>query len=89
LWDNGWVSYKDEKCVKLIKVWATHDEAEEICNNERLQADSFLPRLVSIKSTAEEEYLIEFVFVTSGIKINVWIGAKRTENGSQFVWNDG
>ncbi len=86
---SGWVAYKDEKCFKLIKKWATHDEAETICNQEYFRTDSFVPTLVSIKSSAEQEYLTKFVFNTSDSN-KVWIGAKRRpENGTEFVWNDG
>ncbi len=86
---SGWVAFKDEKCFKLIKKWATHDNAEIICNQEYFRTDSFAPTLVSIKSSAEQEYLTKFVFNTPNSN-NVWIGAKRwPENGTVFVWNDG
>ncbi|CAK9251863.1 unnamed protein product [Sphagnum jensenii] len=61
-----------------------------MCNLEYLKSDSFVPTLVSIKSAAEQEYLTKFVFDTSEVETNVWIGAKRRpDNGNQFVWNDG
>ena len=86
---DNWIAFKDEKCFKLIKKFATGDEARKICNQEYLQSDSSLPTLASINSAAEQEYLTKFIFDTSGIKISVWIGANRTENVSQFVWDDG
>jgi hypothetical protein len=87
---SEWIAYKDEKCFKLIRKWATHKEAEDICKKERLRTELYTPRLVSIKSATEQEYLTNFVFDKSGVKINVWIGARRLpENGNEFVWNDG
>jgi microcystin-dependent protein len=88
---SKWIAYKDEKCFKLIiKKWVTYKEAEDICKKERLRTDLYTPRLISIKSATEQEYLTNFVFNTSGVKVNVWIGARRLpENGNEFVWNDG
>jgi hypothetical protein len=55
-----------------------------------MQSDSYTPTLISIKSATEQEYLTKFVFDTSGVKVNVWIGARRLpENVNEFVWNDG
>jgi predicted nucleic acid-binding Zn-ribbon protein len=85
---NDWIAYKDEKCFKIIKTSATHDEAEIICNQD-FRTDSVAPTLVSIKSAAEQEYLTKFVFEISGVEDNVWIGARRLENSNEFVWNDG
>jgi len=73
---SGWVAYKDEKCFKLIKKWATFDEAEIICNQEYSRTDSYSRTLVLIKSSAEQEYLTNFVF-DSPYSNNVWIGAKK------------
>jgi hypothetical protein len=87
---SEWIAYKDEKCFKLIRKWATHKEAEDICKEERLQTDLYTPRLVSIKSATEQEYLTNFVFDKSGVQVSVWIGARRLpENSNEFVWNDG
>ncbi len=61
---SEWDSYEDEKCVKLIREYTNRDKAEEICNKERLQTDSFAPTLVSIKSAAEQEFLTNYGFNT-------------------------
>ena len=52
-----------------------------------MQSDAFVPTVASINSAAEQEYLNQFIFGTSGVKIDVWLGAKRT--GNQFAWDDG
>ena len=82
---NDWVPYKDEKCFKISEKLATRDEAETICNQEYFRTDSVAPTLASIKSAAEQEYLTKFIFETSGVDNNVWIGAKRRpENSNQL-----
>jgi hypothetical protein len=87
--DENWVTYKDEKCFKLIDDFKTRDEAEKICN-QLLYTDLSIPTLVSIKSTAEQDYLNEFLYNQLKIVDTVWIAAKRLEgNSSQFEWNDG
>lgn len=50
---------------------------------------SFVPTLISIKSAAEQNYLTNYVFETSGVESNFWIGAKWMPNQNQFVWHDG
>ena len=54
-----------------------------------MQTDLSVPTLVTIKSAAEQEYLTKFVFDTSEVKTNVWIGVKRIGNGNKFMWDDG
>ena len=50
---ENWFSYKDEKCFKVIKLFATRDQAETICNQEYFRTDSVAPTLVLIKSATE------------------------------------
>jgi hypothetical protein len=71
--ENSWVAYKDEKCFKIFpnKV-RNRDEAEGTCKEERFQ--SFIPPLVIIKSEAEQEFLNNLIFNTSGSLDSDWIG---------------
>lgn len=69
----------------------TREGAENLCNEEYLSTDddALIPIIASIKSAAEQSFLAEFVFETSGVESNVWIGGKRIKNENNFVWEDG
>ncbi len=85
--ENGWVAYKDEKCFKIFpNEVRNRDEAEGKCKEERFQ--SIIPSLVIIKSEAEQEFLNNLIFNTSGSVDNVWIGAKRNSDNKTFIWED-
>jgi hypothetical protein len=47
------------------------------------------PTLVSIENAEEQDFITQLVFGQLNSKIHIWIGAKRVENGTDFVWNDG
>jgi hypothetical protein len=72
---NNWIAFEDEKCSKLIKQYTNYNDAESACSEERAQTESYLPRLVTIKTTAELNFLTDYVFNTSASKVDVWIGA--------------
>jgi len=86
--DSSWVTYKDEKCFKLIDDFKTYDKAKEICNQQLLYTDSSTPTLVSIKSTAEQEYLNKFLFEKMQVMETVWIAAKKSDEYSLFLWDN-
>lgn len=85
--DNSWIAYKDEKCVKLFRTFATRDQAEEVCNQQA--GIISVPTLVTIRSAAEQNFLVEYISNASE-ENNVWIGAERRPgSSSEFNWNDG
>ncbi len=89
---GGWVAFTDEKCFKLVNQLVTHEEAEQICNNEARAspASNLLPTLVSIKSLEEQQFLERYLFVESGAVEPIWISAKRKpDSQSEFQWSDG
>ncbi len=87
---SEWVAYEDEKCFKFVNKFTTRDNAEEICDQQRLKTDSYNPTLVSIKSESEQKYLTKYLFDLQNVKETVWIGAKRQQgNSSRFLWHDG
>ncbi|KAG4070057.1 hypothetical protein HA402_013717 [Bradysia odoriphaga] len=85
--DDNWIAYKDEKCVKLFRTFATRDQAEEVCNQEI--GIISVPTLVTIRSAAEQKFLVEYITNASEHN-NVWLGAERRPgSSSEFDWNDG
>lgn len=79
---DGWIPYKDEKCVKLFTSFESRHQAEAVCYQQH-------STLVIINSAAEQKFLIEYIFNTSDSNI-VWIGAERQlDSSTEFVWNDG
>lgn len=86
----GWISYRDEKCFKLIRKWTTRDDAVFICKSERLPTDTETPSLVTVNSIDEQTFLTKLMFANS--ELNVWIGARRRGNindSGVFHWDDG
>ncbi len=47
------------------------------------------PTLVSIETAEEQDFITQLVFGQLNSKSNIWIGAQRVGNGTDFVWNDG
>lgn len=45
--------------------------------------------MVSIRSVIEQEFLTNWLFNTLSIETNVWTGARRLNEGEEFVWTDG
>ena len=75
---EGWVSYKDEKCFKLIQQFATRQEAVDICKGESLnQTNGDYPILASVKTVEEQTFLSKYLFETEAIEVNVWLGVQN------------
>jgi hypothetical protein len=84
--DDGWVSYKNEKCYKIFDDLATRVNADEKCSSEVSQSGE-VAQVLTIRSKAEQEFLTRFIFQESEIFDNVWLGANRSEL-SDFEWQD-
>lgn len=68
---NDWISYRKEKCFKLIRVPLMHSDAEAICKNHGIMAGS-TATIASINSAAEREFLLKNV-IDSSVSQNIWI----------------
>lgn len=85
--EDGWIPYRDEKCVKLFPNFVTRNQAEIMCNEQ--PSDLSIPTLVAIRSAAEQQFLVEYISKTSEFN-NIWIGAeRRLDSANEFVWSDG
>lgn len=67
------VAYRDTKCFKVLDNFLTWSQAFEACRSSAGQGS----RLVTITSPDEQEFLTDFVFNSSSVQNNVWIGASR------------
>lgn len=89
---GDWLHYKDEKCFKLAEKVGhqTQKDGEIICEafSEDLKRESF-PKLITIKTQEEQEFLHNLLFVENHFVDNVWLGLKQVGNSSIFKWNDG
>ena len=64
----------------------TRDEALTAC--EGPNRASYMPSIVKIESKSEQKQIENYLFKRLGITENVWIGAKRDEDSSNFEWED-
>ncbi|XP_037032039.1 uncharacterized protein LOC119071278 [Bradysia coprophila] len=79
--DQGWIPYKDEKCVLIhSENFYQFLDAENLCNS--LDAS-----LLSIRNQQEQTEFEKIIFDSAEIENSVWLGARGT-NGA-FVWPDG
>src|SRR5690606_22297280 len=85
---EGWIPFKDEKCFKLFEEWMTREKAQILCANAKLLSDPNPPVLATVETEEEQQFLNSYIYETSQVETNVWIGAKRGEE-NQFVWDNG
>lgn len=88
---TDWVTYRDLKCFKLIKQFATREQAVALCAKEQISAsESHPPILATVKSEDEQTFLTRYLFTDSAVKSSVWLGAKRNlAKVTEFLWDDG
>lgn len=72
----------------LFQTFSPHAAAKEVCRQQGLITDPFVPRLVAIRSPAEQKFLSEMVYNVSADH-DIWIGAERQPGTNHFDWNDG
>lgn len=84
--DDGWVAFANAKCYKLFDDYVDRDKAEEKCQQGQLGEDE--PSLGLIKTNAEQKFVSNYVFNVLGVTDGVWIGARRIDNETNFLWND-
>jgi len=85
---TGWIAFKDEKCFKLIQIFAAKSLAEELCHQQVIGNESE-PGLVAPKYAAEQEFLTQCIFNVSSVESNVWIGASKVPNTNvTFDWDE-
>ena len=70
---GDWVTYKDEKCFKMIKSVMPESDAIESCKKK------YESKLASIKTKDESDFMTNYL-KTQSIADNVWIGIKKFNN---------
>lgn len=87
-----WKLYKDEKCFKIVEKAGiqSQEDAEIVCSafSEELTVEA-LPRLITIKTQEEQEFIYHVLFKQEKLLDNVWLGMRKEENSSVYKWNDG
>lgn len=85
--EDGWASYnKGGKCIKIFSDgFLQYSSAKEYC--ESMDSTESTASLLSIKNEKEQKTFHEYIFVTSKMESNFWLGLQKT-NGL-FMWPDG
>lgn len=80
---SDWVPFGEEKCYQLVTDHAaTWDKAKSIC--ESLSDGEENATLVMIKFEEEEDFIEDYLIKQKQVLENVWIGARRSDNNSDF-----
>ena len=83
--EADWVPYLDEKCIKVFDKMDIFDKAEEYCRLQKKNGES--GRLVTVASTEEQNFLVNYLFKEKKISDNVWLGALLSDNETEhFSW---
>lgn len=82
--DGTWTKFQDTKCYKLVDKFNTYDGAKAACIAYTGQTPA---QLAKIESIFEQEFLTTFLFNTSGVVNNVWIGARRYICRHDILWS--
>lgn len=77
--DSGWTEFGDEKCYYVVPKLMTWEEANTACKGA-----SNGSRMVAIKFKDEQDFIEDLLFKKQKLVDNVWIGAKRLNNKSEF-----
>lgn len=74
---EGWIPYSNIKCFKLIKQYVPKPLANQICGSVALPTEAYPPRLASIRSEEEQEFITELLTNITKSAINIWIEGER------------
>ncbi len=84
--EADWVPYLDEKCIKVFDKMDIFDKAEEYCGVQNANGES--GRLVTVASTEEQNFLVNYLFKEKKISDSVWLGALLSDNETEhFSWH--
>jgi len=84
--EDGWVPYKDEKCIKLFSSenLLTFEAAQVLCSTQG--STKYPATLVMVKSAEIQAILEE---ITSNTFDSLWLGATYDTGSKEFKWIDG
>jgi len=80
---GSWISYRDQKCVKLIDKIDTFQIATEVCQKEDPAAT-----LLTLESKREQDFFENLLFNTFGVENSVWLNGQRHQDAKRdkFSW---
>lgn len=70
---DDWIRFQDSKCFKLVRTYVNGSAADDFC---ALQPNGSASA-AKIKTAAEQEFFIQYLYNVSELTSSVWIGMRR------------
>ncbi len=84
--EADWMPYLDEKCIKVFDKMDIFDKAEEYCGVQNANGEA--GRIVTVASSEEQDFLVNYLYKEKKISDSVWLGAILSDNETEhFTWH--
>lgn len=82
---SNWVQYGEEYCYQVVEKTVNWDQAKQLCEELDSESNS---TLVAIRSKDVQDFIEDYLYNQKNVIDNVWIGAKRNDENSEFRYNN-